>query len=151
MWPPAARPCGPYTYRGSFRPLGNLSRDIGLFQDTDGTGYLLSEDRNNGLRIYKLSADYLSVDSAVAVLGSAARGSVESPAMVKVNGMYYVFGSHLTGWSLNDNVYATATSLSGPWSAFRNFAAPGTQHLRQPDGERHHRPGHRRHHVHLRR
>jgi hypothetical protein len=122
----SSTPCGPYTYRGSFRPLGNLSRDIGLFQDTDGTGYLLSEDRNNGLRIDKLSADYLSVDSAVAVLGSSGSGSVEAPAMVKVNGIYYVFGSHLTGWSLNDNIYATATSLSGPWSSFRNFAAPGT-------------------------
>ncbi|MGW5463915.1 family 43 glycosylhydrolase [Streptomyces sp. NPDC003996] len=104
-------PCGPYTYRGSFRPLGNLSRDLGLFQDTDGTAYLLSEDRNNGLRIDKLSADYLSVDSAVAVLGSS--GSVEAPAMVKVNGTYY-------------NIYATATSLGGPWSSFRDLAAPGT-------------------------
>jgi hypothetical protein len=122
----SSTPCGPYTYRGSFRPLGNLSRDLGLFQDTDGTAYLLSEDRNNGLRIDKLSADYLSVDSAVAVLGGSGSNSVEAPAMVKINGMYYVFGSHLTGWSLNDNIYATATSLSGPWSAFRNFAAPGT-------------------------
>ncbi|MFI6435196.1 RICIN domain-containing protein [Streptomyces sp. NPDC050759] len=122
----SSTPCGPYTYRGSFRPLGNLSRDLGLFQDTDGTGYLLSEDRNNGLRIDKLSADYLSVDSAVTVLGGSGSSSVEAPAMVKVNGVYYVFGSHLTGWSLNDNIYATATSLGGPWSSFRNFAAPGT-------------------------
>ncbi|MFF6803997.1 RICIN domain-containing protein [Streptomyces sp. NPDC012616] len=124
----SSTPCGPYTYRGSFRPMGNLSRDIGLFQDTDGTGYLMSEDRNNGLRVYKLSADYLSVGSLVTTLGSGGSGgSVESPAMVKADGRYYVFGSHLTGWSLNDNIYATATSLSGPWSAFRNFAAPGTR------------------------
>ncbi|MEU0409353.1 RICIN domain-containing protein [Streptomyces griseorubiginosus] len=122
----SSTPCGPYTYRGSFRPMNNLSRDLGLFQDTDGTGYLLSEDRNNGLRIYKLSSDYLSVDSSVAVLGSSGSNSVEAPAMIKKDGLYYVFGSHLTGWSLNDNIYATATSLSGPWSAFRDFAAPGT-------------------------
>lgn len=122
----SSTPCGPYTYRGSFRPLGNLSRDIGLFQDTDGIAYLLSEDRDNGLRIDRLSADYLSVDSAVAVLGSSGGGSVEAPAMVKVNGTYYVLGSHLTGWSLNDNIYATATSLGGSWSSFRDFAAPGT-------------------------
>ncbi|MER5430248.1 RICIN domain-containing protein [Streptomyces sp. NPDC002588] len=122
----SSTPCGPYTYRGSFRPLGNLSRDLGLFQDTDGTAYLLSEDRNNGLRIDKLSADYLSVDSAVTILGGSGSSSVEAPAMIKKDGTYYVFGSHLTGWSLNDNIYATATSLSGPWSSFRNFAAPGT-------------------------
>ena len=36
--------CGKYTYIGSFNPLGNQSRDIGLFQDDDGAAYLLSED-----------------------------------------------------------------------------------------------------------
>ncbi|UXY24185.1 RICIN domain-containing protein [Streptomyces cynarae] len=124
----SSTPCGPYSYRGSFRPLGNLSRDIGLFQDTDGTGYLLSEDRNNGLHIYKLSADYLSVDSGVALLGSGgSANSFESPAMVKINGVYYLLASHLTGWNTNDNVYTTATSLSGPWAPMRNFAAPGTR------------------------
>ena len=40
--------CGPYTYQGSFQPLGFQSRDIGLFQDSDGTAYLLSEDRRTG-------------------------------------------------------------------------------------------------------
>lgn len=113
--------CGPYTYQGSFQPLGHLSRDIGLFQDSDGTGYLLSEDRASGLRIDRLSADYLSVVSSVAVLAD-----YEAPAMVKIGGTYYLLGSHLTGWSTNDNVYATASSPSGPWSAFRSFAPTGT-------------------------
>jgi hypothetical protein len=121
-------PCGPYSYQGSFRPLGFQSRDIGLFQDADGSAYLLSEDRANGLRIDKLSADYLSVVSA----GSANGGSVallpdyEAPAMVKANGTYFVLGSSLTGWNLNDNVYATAPSPSGIWSGFRDFAPAGT-------------------------
>ncbi|MGH3415343.1 MAG: family 43 glycosylhydrolase, partial [Actinocrinis sp.] len=113
--------CGPYTYQGSFQPLGHQSRDIGLFQDSDGTGYLLSEDRASGLRIDRLSADYLSVASSVAVFAD-----YEAPAMVKIGGTYYLLGSHLSGWSTNDNVYATATSLSGPWSAFRTFAPTGT-------------------------
>lgn len=113
--------CGPYSYRGSFQPLGFQSRDIGLFQDTDGSAYLLSEDRANGLRIDRLSADYLSVTSAVAVLPD-----YEAPAMVKIGGTYYIFASHLTGWSANDNIYATATSLSGPWSSPTTFAPAGT-------------------------
>ncbi|MEU8516884.1 family 43 glycosylhydrolase [Kitasatospora sp. NPDC048722] len=120
----SSTPCGPYVYRGSFRPLGDVSRDLGLFQESDGTGYLLTEDRNNGgLRIDRLSADYLSVDSPVALLGG---GSIEAPAMMKVGGTYYLLGSHLSGWYLNDNVYATATSPSGPWSVWRDLAAPGT-------------------------
>jgi hypothetical protein len=114
-------PCGAYSYRGSFQPLGYQSRDLGLFQDTDGSAYLLSEDRVNGLRIDKLSADYLSVASAVAVFAD-----YEAPAMVKANGRYYLLGSHLSGWSANDNVYATATSLTGTWSSFRTFAPAGT-------------------------
>lgn len=118
----SSTPCGPYTYLGSSRPLGQLSRDLNLFQDTDGTAYLLSEDRNNGLRIDKLSADYLSVVSSVAVLDD-----YEAPAMVKVDGTYYLFGSHLTGWSTNDNAYTTATSPAGPWSAWKTFAPPGTK------------------------
>lgn len=36
--------CGQYTYRGSQRPLGFESRDIGLFKDDDGSAYLLTED-----------------------------------------------------------------------------------------------------------
>jgi hypothetical protein len=117
----ASSVCGPYTYQGSFQPLGYQSRDIGLFQDTDGSAYLLSEDRANGLRIDKLSADYLSVASSVALFAD-----YEAPAMVKTNGRYYLLASHLTGWSTNDNVYATSTSLSSGWSAFRNFAPVGT-------------------------
>ncbi|MGQ4362651.1 RICIN domain-containing protein [Streptomyces sp. SAS_272] len=124
----SSTPCGTYDYRGSSRPLGQLSRDIGLFQDTDGTAYLLSEDRNNGLRIDLLSSDYLTPVSTVAILGSGGgANSFESPAMIKANGVYYLLASHLTGWSLNDNVYSTATSVSGAWSTMRNFAAPGTR------------------------
>lgn len=37
-----------------------------------------------------------------------------------------MFGSKLTGWDPNDNVYSTATSLSGPWSAWKTFADSGS-------------------------
>jgi hypothetical protein len=114
--------CGNYTYQGSFQPLGFQSRDMGLFKDDDGTAYLLSEDRANGLRIDKLSADYLSVASAVVVLTP----NHEAPAMFKLNGRYYLFGSHLTGWASNDNEYTTATSLAGPWSSWSIFAPSGS-------------------------
>lgn len=114
-------PCGPYAYRGSFRPLGQQSRDIGLFQDTDGSGYLLTEDRAHGLRIDALSADYLTVTRSVAVLGR-----FEAPAMAKVGNRYYLLGSHLTGWRTNDNEYTTATSPGGPWAAWKLFAPKGS-------------------------
>jgi hypothetical protein len=113
--------CGGYTYRGSFKPLGHDSLDDNLFLD-GSTAYFLSEDRTNTkLQIYQLSSDFLSVTALVKTLDQ-----YESPAMAKIGGTYYLFGSHLTGWSTNDNQYSTATSIAGSWSAWRSFAPSGT-------------------------
>jgi hypothetical protein len=113
--------CGSYTYRGSSKPLGHDSLDDNLFLD-GSTGYFLSEDRTNQkLQIYRLSADFLSVSALVNTLNQ-----YESPALVKIGGTYFLFGSHLTGWSTNDNQYTTATSITGSWGAWRSFAPSGT-------------------------
>ncbi|GAB3973456.1 family 43 glycosylhydrolase [Plantactinospora veratri] len=131
-WAVADRPQGPYTYLRSERPLGNLSRDIGVFADDDGTGYLLSEDREHGLHVYRLAPDLLSVQETVATTltapGNHPAGphGYESPTMVKAGGRYYLFGSDLTGWASNDNQYATASSPAGPWTEWRDFAPPGS-------------------------
>ncbi|KAH8706261.1 galactan 1,3-beta-galactosidase [Ilyonectria robusta] len=114
--------CGDYNYLGSFRPLGFESRDIGLFQDDDGSAYLLTEDRPNGLRIDALSDDYLNVTESVYLWDE----NIESPAILKKDGKYFMFGSHLTGWNPNDNVYSYADSLSGPWSSWTEFADDGS-------------------------
>ncbi|KAI0165262.1 carbohydrate-binding module family 35 protein [Hypoxylon sp. FL1284] len=115
--------CGSYQYRGSFRPLGHQSRDMGLFADDDGAGYLLSEDRENGLRIMRLSDDYLNVTGSTYLWPD----SIEAPALLRRGGRYYMFGSRLTGWDPNDNVYSTSTSLSGGWSAWATFADAGSK------------------------
>lgn len=123
----ADTPAGPYTYIRSERPWGNLSRDIGVYEE-NGVGYLLSEDRDNGLHIYRLRRDLLGVESLVATLRQQERPDIgyESPTLVKHDDLYYLFGSDLTGWSTNDNKYATAHRLDGPWSSWRDFAPPGT-------------------------
>jgi hypothetical protein len=117
----SSTPCGPYTYRGSSQPLSFQSKDQSLYQDTDGTAYLLSRDPQHGLRIDRLSSDYLSVAATVALLPD-----YEAPAVLKSGGRYFLLGSQLTGWKTNDNVYASATSLSGPWTPFSTFAPAGT-------------------------
>jgi len=119
-------PCGPYAYKGSFRPLGNPSLDMTLFQDTDGSAYLVGEQRNVGVQIYKLSGDYLSVTSLVATVDHNEPLHVESPALFRSNGNYFMLTSFQTGWSLNDNIYWTATSLAGPWTNAGKFAPTGT-------------------------
>ncbi|EGU79951.1 hypothetical protein FOPG_17545 [Fusarium oxysporum f. sp. conglutinans race 2 54008] len=113
---------GRFSYHGSFRPMGCASRDMGVFVDDDDKAYLMSEDRKHGLRIFELSQDYLSVDKLVHLFPE----NFESPAMIKQNGLYYLFGSQLTYWYTNDNKYTTSTSLSGPWSPWEPFADVGT-------------------------
>jgi len=113
---------GDYQYLKSFRPLGHESRDIGQFIDDDGTAYLIFEDRPNGFHIAKLSDDYLTVEKDVCLIHE----HLEGGAVVHYDGLYYVAGSQLTGWRANPNVYATAKSLAGPWSEFKDIAPPGT-------------------------
>jgi hypothetical protein len=111
---------GDYKYLKSFRPLGHESRDIGQFIDDDGSAYLIFEDRPNGFHIAKLSDDYLNVEKDVHLFTN----HLEGGALAHYDGLYYVIGSHLTGWSPNPNVYATAKSLAGPWSEFKDIAPP---------------------------
>lgn len=123
----ADNPVGPYEFRRSERPLGNESRDIGVYQE-GATGYLLSEDRQNGLRIYRLREDYLGAEEVVATLLQHDRPEwgYESPTLVKHEDSYFLFGSDLTYWDMNDNKYAVASQLEGPWSPWRNIAPSGT-------------------------
>lgn len=114
---------GDYRYLKSFRPLGHESRDIGQFIDDDGTAYLIFEDRPFGFRIARLSDDYLSVEKQMCLIPE----HMEGGAIVHYQGLYYVIGSALTGWAPNPNQYATAHSLEGPWSEFRDIAPPDTK------------------------
>ena len=114
---------GPYRYLRSFRPLGRESRDIGQFIDDDGSAYLIFESRpTKGFFIAKLSDDYLDVAEQTAFI----RAPIEGGALVRHEGLYYLLGSALTGWAPNPNKYASATSLKGPWSEFRDIAPPAT-------------------------
>jgi hypothetical protein len=113
---------GEYRYVKSFRPLDAESRDIGQFIDDDGSAYLIFESRpSKGFFIAKLSDDYLGVEKT-----SFIQAPLEGGAVIHLNGTYYVLGSHLTGWSPNPNVYATAPSINGPWTEFKDIAPPET-------------------------
>lgn len=46
--------------------------------------------------------------------------------MVLCKGLYYAIGSGLGAAGCQPNKYATATSLEGPWSEFKDIAPPET-------------------------
>lgn len=112
--------CGAYTYKSAFRPNNNMSRDDTLFKDDDGKAYFLSAANENAdLVLYELSADYLTVARQVTILWAGAKR--EAPAVFKSNGRYYLITSACTGWDSNQAQYATATSMTGPWSTRTNI------------------------------
>jgi hypothetical protein len=112
---------GDYTYIRSFRPLGQESRDIGQFVDDDGTPYIIFESRpTRGFYIAALSKDYLDVEREICFIKSPLEGG----SLVKYDGLYYLIASFMSGWTPNNNQYATATSLAGPWSEFKDIAPP---------------------------
>lgn len=111
---------GDYEFHGALLYKGEPIRrwDMGTFQDSDGSGYLLI---HHGI-IYRLNKDYRS---ATAKVLDGLRGSGESPAVFKKAGLYYMLYSDLSSWEKNDNFYFTAPSIEGPWQAQGLFVPKG--------------------------
>jgi hypothetical protein len=109
---------GPYRYVSSFRPNGNMSRDMTLFTDDDGAAYHVYSSRENyDMRIARLSDDYLSVTTADSLI---ARDHQEAPALFKYKSVYYMITSACTGWAPNKASLYTAASIFGPWKRLGN-------------------------------
>lgn len=109
---------GDYTYLGSFRPVGNMSRDCTVFIDDDGIAYFISAARDNAdLIMYRLSDDYLAIDEQVKILWPGQYR--EAPALFKRDGRYYMMSSACSGWAPNQGKYAVSDSLTGRWSMLR--------------------------------
>lgn len=108
-------PDGDFVYHGHFNPYGYMSRDCTLFKDDDGTAYFVSSARDNAdLHVYRLTEDYLNVETLVHRLWQGEYR--EAPAIVKTGGKYYMLTSYCTGWAPNQGKYAVADSMEGRWS-----------------------------------
>lgn len=112
---------GDYEFRGPLTFKGEPIRrwDLGVFQDDDGTGYLLVHEGD----IYRLSDDYLSAAEQVGE-GIALGG--EAPAAFKLGGRYWMLFSNKTSWDCNDNFCLSASSMRGPWTYQGLFAPEGS-------------------------
>ena len=118
---------GPYKFVASFRPNGNMSRDMTIYQDDDGSAYIIYASRDNfDMRIAKLADDFLAVTADDKLLFSDHR---EAPAIFKYHRQYYLMTSACTGWKPNEINYYTSTSLWGPWKKSDNnpLKGPGAE------------------------
>lgn len=113
---------GPYTYHGSFRPLGYESRDMTVFND-NGTAYLFSSTKgtaaNSDMNIFRLTEDFTGVDELIQTIWKGQYR--EAPAVFKRGATYFMITSGATGWNPNQAKYATASSIEGTWSNPVNF------------------------------
>jgi len=113
------KPVGPYTFLRSFRPDGEMSRDMTLFADDDGTAYLITtSEENQTQHVSRLTDDYLDTTGHFARI--LAHKALEGEAIFKANGHYFYIGSHTTGWAPNPAFAAVAESITGPWRELGN-------------------------------
>jgi hypothetical protein len=120
-------PAGPYTYLGSMRPNGQMSRDMTLFKDDDGRAYhIFSSEGNATLHISLLSEDYLQPSGTfIRIFENNFR---EAPALFKSDGKYFLITSGCTGWDANAASVAVADSIMGKWVTHPNpCTGPGAE------------------------
>jgi hypothetical protein len=100
-------------------PGGQMSRDMTLFVDDDGTAYqIAASEANSTIHITRLTPDYLHPDTRYVRVFPG--GYNEAPAMFKHAGKYYLFTSGCSGWSPNAARSAVADSIWGPWKPLGN-------------------------------
>lgn len=117
----ADRPTGPYRFLKSFRPDGEMSRDMTLFVDDDAKAYLVTaSEENQTMHVHLLSPDYLTTSGKWERI--FVHRSMEAPAIFKYKGRYFFVGSDCTGWKPNPQRSAVADSIWGPWKELGNPA-----------------------------
>ena len=120
-------PDGQFTFKSQTLVDGYVIGDMSVFQDDDGTAYLAyvwwGTGTNKAHGIYRLSADYLTLDTRMYLWNE---GSREAPHMFKRNGVYYYGVSETNGIQPSPTRYYTATVLTGPWSAETMVTTPGS-------------------------
>ena len=116
-------------YSHSWDNVGGHVRDMNLFQDDDGTAYVIySSDGNTNTYIVKLDSEYTGISKSngdtpvegVDYIVTFVGNSREAPAMFKANNQYYMITSGCTGWSPNPAQYAISNSVLGEWKTIGN-------------------------------
>ena len=98
---------------------GQMSRDMTLFVDDDGTAYhVYSSEDNLTLHIAELTDDYLDYTGRYVRIDPA--GHNEAPAVFKRKGKYYMITSGCTGWTPNEARLLVADSMLGEWTRLPN-------------------------------
>lgn len=123
-------PGGEFTLHGIWNPEGIEVRDMSIFVDDDGTGYLLAaankpgEGANASIYIFRFAKDFSDIDGIVTTLFE--NQYREMPNVVKADGWYYLFLSQAAGWYPSSGAYASSRSMEKGWSELRPIGNTST-------------------------
>ena len=98
---------------------GQMARDMTVFVDDDGKGYLFAASEDNAtLHISELTDDFLKTTGKYVRVFPGRM--MEAPAVFKRAGKYYLIASGCTAWEPNAARSAVADSIWGPWKELGN-------------------------------
>lgn len=123
-------PGGSFTVHHIYNPLGIYVRDMTIFIDDDGTGYLAAASNEEGqganatLYLFKMNSTYDDITEVVKKLHE--NQYREFPNMVKRDGYYYLFTSQAAGWYPSSGGYTVTKNLYGDWSELRSIGNTST-------------------------
>lgn len=123
-------PGGQFTVHHVYNPLNIQVRDMAVFVDDDGTGYLIAAANKSGqganatLYIFKMNYDYSDVTEIVTTLFEDQYR--EFPNMIKKDGYYFLFTSQAAGWYPSSGAYAVTKNLKTGWSKLRSIGNTST-------------------------
>ncbi|WP_295085315.1 LamG-like jellyroll fold domain-containing protein [Ruminococcus sp.] len=123
-------PGGQFTVHHVYNPLGIQVRDMAIFFDDDGTGYLIAAANKEGqganatMYIFRMNDDYSDVTEIVTTLFEDQYR--EFPNLIKKDGYYFLFTSQAAGWYPSSGAYSVTKDLKGKWSELRSIGNTST-------------------------
>lgn len=123
-------PGGQFTVHHVYNPLGIQVRDMAIFFDDDGTGYLIAAANKEGqganatMYIFRMNDDYSDVTEVVTTLFEDQYR--EFPNLIKKDGYYFLFTSQAAGWYPSSGAYSVTKDLKGKWSELRSIGNTST-------------------------
>ena len=123
-------PGGQFTVHHVYNPLGIQVRDMAIFFDDDGTGYLIAAANKEGqganatMYIFQMNSDYSDVTKVVKTLFEDQYR--EFPNLIKKDGYYFLFTSQAAGWYPSSGAYSVSTDIAGEWSGLRSIGNTST-------------------------
>ncbi len=123
-------PGGQFTVHHVYNPLDIQVRDMAIFFDDDGTGYLIAAANKSGqganatIYIFQMNKDYSDVTRVVKTLHEDQYR--EFPNLIKKDGYYFLFTSQTAGWYPSSGAYTVTKDIAGEWSGLRSIGNSST-------------------------